>query len=162
MSLLSLISFAFAVQPAADPLDEAVLGLYSAISGPAGKERDWAGFKQRFLPEARMSVVIGEGEKGATMPLDVEGYIERAGPFLLQNGFFEREVARRVEQYGNMAHVWSTYESRMKEEDEAPFDRGINSILLVRTEAGWKIANVVWTSERTAGPIPAKYLASGR
>ncbi|MGE0002611.1 MAG: hypothetical protein AB7T05_11135, partial [Fimbriimonadaceae bacterium] len=91
---------------------------------------------------------------------DVDGYIELAGPFLLTNGFFEKEVARRTERYGNMAHVWSTYESRMKE-DEEPFDRGINSILLVLTEKGWKVANICWTSERSAGPIPEKYLKSG-
>jgi len=144
----------------APSLDAAVLGLYSSISGPAGKERDWKAFKDMFLPEARLTVTTGEAGKGLTMPLDVQGYIERAGPFLMENGFFEKEVARRTELYGNMAHVWSTYESRMKEED-APFDRGINSILMIKTEQGWKIANICWTSERTAGAIPEKYLKGG-
>lgn len=149
-------------QPAApvNDLDTAVAGLYSVISGPAGKERDWAAFRRMFLPEAKLTVIIGEAGNGTTLPLDVDGYIERAGPFLLQNGFFEKEIARRVEQYGNMAQVWSTYESRAKEE-EAPFDRGINSIVLVKTEDGWKIANIIWTSERTAGTIPDKYLKGG-
>ncbi|MGE3126873.1 MAG: hypothetical protein AB7F50_00140 [Fimbriimonadaceae bacterium] len=143
----------------AKEIDAAVLGIYSAISGPAGKERDWKAFKEMFQPEARMTVVAGKDGKD-TVVRDVDGYIELAGPFLLTNGFFEKEVARRTERYGNMAHVWSTYESRMKE-DEEPFDRGINSILLVLTEKGWKVANICWTSERSAGPIPEKYLKSG-
>ena len=32
------------------------------------------------------------------------------------------------EQFGRIAHVWSTYESRHHESDPEPFMRGINSI----------------------------------
>ncbi|MGE0002375.1 MAG: hypothetical protein AB7T05_09930, partial [Fimbriimonadaceae bacterium] len=63
----------------AKEIDAAVLGIYSAISGPAGKERDWKAFKEMFQPEARMTVVAGKDGKD-TVVRDVDGYIELAGP----------------------------------------------------------------------------------
>jgi hypothetical protein len=49
---------------------------------------------------------------------------------LKENGFYEKEIGRRTEQLGNIAHDWSIYESRHNENDPEPFMRGINSIQL--------------------------------
>jgi hypothetical protein len=53
--------------------------------------------------------------------------------------------------------VFSTYESRHAP-DEKPFARGINSIQLVNSGGVWKIAGIVWDSEREGNPIPPEYL----
>jgi hypothetical protein len=50
--------------------------------------------------------------------------------FFEKEGFYEKEIARRTEQFGNIAHVWSIYESRHNENDPEPFMRGINSTQL--------------------------------
>ena len=55
--------------------------------------------------------------------MDADGYIERAGPNFLKQGFFESGVSNRVEQFGRIAHVFSTYESRHEKSGE-PFARG--------------------------------------
>ena len=73
--------------------------------------------------------------------LDVDGYIARVEPYFAENGFYEKEIARRTEQSGQIAHVWSTYESRHREDDPEPFMRGINSIQLFHDGTRWWIVN---------------------
>src|SRR4030095_1681828 len=89
--------------------------------------------------------------------LDVEGYIARAEP-LLKAGFYESEVARRTEQFGRIAHVWSTYESRRDPSDTAPFMRGINSFQLFNDGKRWWILSVYWQHESAEHAIAQKYL----
>jgi hypothetical protein len=141
---------------------DAIIGaLYNTISGPAGQKRDWNRLRSLFLPGARL-IPTGarpNGETGARV-LDVEDYIAQAGPYLEKNGFFEREVARRADAFGNIAQVFSTYDSRHKAEDEKPFARGINSIQLAFQEGRWWVVTIFWDAERPDNPIPKKYLKS--
>jgi hypothetical protein len=81
-----------------------------------------------------------------------------SGKYLEENGFFEKEVARRVESFGNIAHVFSTYESRHKADDAQPFARGINSIQLMNDGKRWWIVTVFWQGEDKSNPLPDKYL----
>jgi hypothetical protein len=90
--------------------------------------------------------------------LDVDGYITRVEPFFAENGFYEKEIARRTEQLGQIAHVWSTYESRHNPDDPEPFMRGINSIQLFNDGKRWWIVTVYWQHESANSPIPEKYL----
>jgi len=86
-----------------------------------------------------------------------DDYIQRTAPNFEKNGFFESAVARRVEKFGNIAHVFSTYESR-REAGGRPFARGINSFQLIRQGSSWKVMTILWDSERDGSPIPGKYL----
>ena len=72
--------------------------------------------------------------------------------------FLQREAARRIDCYGNVCHVFSTYESRHTPSDEKPFARGINSVQLVNDGKRWWIASVTWDTERPDNPIPSDYL----
>jgi hypothetical protein len=73
-------------------------------------------------------------------------------------GFFEREAARTSEVFGQVAHVFSTYESRRANTDAKPFQRGINSIQLVNDGKRWWIVNLVWRAEDAGLPLPERYL----
>ena len=86
-------------------------------------------------------------------------YEKRAGANFEKTAFYESEVAHRVETFGDIAHVFSTYESRRAPGDK-PFARGINSFQLIKTGAGWKIMTILWDSEREGQAIPSKYLTS--
>jgi hypothetical protein len=66
-----------------------------------------------------------------------------------------------VEQFGQIAHVWSTYESRRDPSDPEPFMRGINSIQLFDDGKRWWILSIYWQHESSKHSIPAKYLLSG-
>lgn len=148
---------------AADPADVAsvdaiVRALYASISGPAGQRRDWARVRSLFHHHHRMlPLVRGQGGMQA-VPLTVDDYVQRAGAMLERDGFFEQEIARQVLQFGDLVHVWSTYEARRSLADEQPFLRGINSIQLVREGGRWWVLSIGWEQEADAGPIPPAFL----
>jgi hypothetical protein len=52
---------------------------------------------------------------------------ERSDASLQAGGFFEIEIHRRSERFGNIAHVCSTYAPRREASDPQAFARGINS-----------------------------------
>lgn len=151
--------------PAAEPsdvesIDAIIHALYDVISGPPG-ERDWDRFRSLFRPDiATLIPTAPPASDDADRPLPVlspEDYVEQVGPFFRENGFFEREVARDTERFGNVAQAFSTYESRRNADDEAPFARGINSIQLVRYDGRWWIVAVAWDEDRAGNPIPEEY-----
>jgi hypothetical protein len=141
-------------------IDAIINASYRTISGPAGQKRDWDRQRALFLPGARLiPTAVKPGESGlAPQVLDVEEYIARVEPLFREKGFYETEVARRTEQFGRIAHVWSTYESRHRPDDPEPFMRGINSFQLFHDGARWWIVNIYWQHESAAHPIPDGYL----
>lgn len=153
-----------ASMPAARPADvasvDAILGaLYDVISGPAGQRRDWDRMRSLFVPNGRLIPTSRRPDGSYTLrTMDVEGYITMAGANLEKNGFFEREIARRTERYGNVVHAFSTYESRRTAADPQPFARGINSIQLWNDGTRWYVVTVYWEAERPDNPIPGNYL----
>src|SRR5215813_8743656 len=110
-------------------LDAIMHSIYDVISGDAGKPRDWDRFRSLFVPDGRLIPVRKNADTGAfsLQKYTTDEYAQRASAFFAKEGFFEREAARRVEQYGHIAHVFSTYESRHALADKTPFARGINS-----------------------------------
>ena len=99
-----------------ESIDAIIAATYDVISGPAGKRRDWNRERSLFYPRARLiptASVPGRNDVDLEPQLlDVEGYIARVEPLFENAGFYEKEIARRTEEFGHIAHVWSTYESR--------------------------------------------------
>jgi hypothetical protein len=139
---------------------EAIVGaLYDVLSGPRGTTRNWDRFKSLFADGARLIATRTDGSGPARpMVMSVDEYASVAGP-ALEVGVYQREVKRSIEQFGAIAHVFSTYECRRTTSDEKPFQRGINSIQLLNDGTRWWIMSVSWDAERPGMPIPAKYLA---
>ena len=144
-----------------ESIDAIIAAAYDVISGPAGQKRDWNRERSLFYPGARLiptASVPGRNDVDLEPQiLDVEGCIARAEP-LLKAGFYETEIARQTEQFGNIAHVWSTYESRHDPNDPTPFMRGINSFQLFNDGKRWWILSVYWQHESAEYAIPEKYL----
>lgn len=136
-----------------------VAALYAVISGDAGVARDWDRFRSLFHPSGRlMPTGLDTQAVGVVRVLSPEDYIALAGPSLERDGFHEREIARRMDRYGAIAHVFTTYESLRSLSDPAPFARGINSIQLFHDGTRWWIVSVYWQGETPAIPLPAEYL----
>lgn len=156
---------AAAATPAADSADVAspeaiVTAIYDVISGPASQARDWDRFRSLFLPGARLlfSQTTRSGQE-RLHTATVEEFIQIAGPNYQQGaGFWERDVSHRIDRFGNVAHVFTTYESRFSGPDGPVEARGINSVQLVRHQGRWWVANIAWDTERPGNPIPAEYL----
>lgn len=136
-------------------IDNLIKATYEVISGPAGEVRDWDRFRALFLPEARMSIVGVRDGKIAFRHMTPAEYVTTAGANLQKNGFFEIEVKRRVDGFGQMATASSMYESRHLANDAKPFARGINSFQLVNDGTRWWIANLMWEGENPLAQIPA-------
>lgn len=152
---------AFDVPPAAEAdvasIDGIIAALYDVISGPAGQPRDWNRARSLFVPTARLMPVgvRADGSAGIRMG-GVSDYIATTGPLLLEKGFHEREIARRTERFGHIAHVFSTYEATIGGQAE-PL-RGINSIQLMHDGQRWWVVSVMWEAERPGLSLPAEYL----
>ena len=138
--------------------DAIVAAVYDVISGAAAEERDWDRFRSLFRPEGRL-VPSGRGPGGEAgyRVLTVDEYVGNASEAFSKQGFFEREVHAEVERFGDIAHVFSTYESRRSPGDAEPFQRGINSFQLWFDGDRWWILHVLWHAEREGTPIPDEY-----
>jgi hypothetical protein len=153
-----------AATPAPRPADVAtvdgiVAALYDVISGTAGQPRDWDRMRSLFAPEGRL-MAVGARPEGvyALRAMTVEDYIARNSKAFATMGFFEREAARSTETFGQIVHVFSTYESRHARGDAEPFQRGINSIQLYNDGKRWWIVNVLWRAEDASLRLPERYL----
>ena len=151
------------VNPAdVESIDAIIAATYDVISGPAGKQRDWDRERSLFYQGARLmptATVAGRNDvELAPQILDVESYIARVEPLFAKSGFYETEIARRVESFGSIAHVWSTYESRRDPSDPEPVMRGINSIQLFNDGTRWWVLSIYWQHESTQQPLPKQYL----
>jgi hypothetical protein len=128
--------------------------LYAMISGSAGP-RDWGRQRAIFHPEARQvrTWLDADGRPAMKMMGPAE-YAADTSPFFAANDFHEVEIARRIDLFGNIAHVWSAYEARRSPDDAEPERRGVNSIQLVRGADGlWSVLAMVWDNERDGARI---------
>ena len=123
--------------------------MYAMISGPKGP-RDWSRQRKCFLDQARqIRTWVDEQGRPAMKMMDLNEYAGDTSPFFEANDFYEVETSRRIDLFGNIAHVWSSYEAR-KSPDEADTERrGINSIQMFRdADLGWRIVHMIWDNER--------------
>lgn len=151
----------FNVPAAADKdvasLDAIVAALYETISGPAGQARDWNRLRSLFVPTARMMPVGVRPDDSVGMRLlQVNDYVASSGPLLIEKGFHERELARRTERFGHIAHVFSTYEGKLDADGHVM--RGINSIQLMNDGKRWWIVSLMWEAENPKLSLPPEYL----
>jgi hypothetical protein len=143
-----------------ESLDAIMAAVYDVISGPAGQPRNWDRFRSLMSPQARL---IPTGRNRTTgqaflRGLTVEEYITVVGPQLERDGFFERELGRKVERYGNIVHLMSAYDSKRTPQDATPFARGVNSFQLWYDGTRWWVVTIFWEAETPGNPIPEALL----
>jgi len=140
-------------------IDGIMKAVYDVISGPAGQKRNWDRMRSLFIPGARL-IPTGRGQDGkhGARVWTLEEYISNAGPRLEEGGFFERELGRVEERYGNIVHLMSAYDSKRKADDAAPFARGVNSFQLLYDGSRWWVVTIFWQGETPDNPIPAKFI----
>ena len=147
-----------ATAPAANPADvksiDAILTeLYAVISGPAG-DRDWSRFRSLFAANARLTSVTKEASEHPAKPMSPDDYINLAGSYFKTHAFYEKPIVNKVDRFGNIVQVFSSYESR-NAPNEKPFARGINSIQLFYDQDRWWVLSILWDEETAGTPLPA-------
>ena len=129
--------------------------MYAMISGPAGP-RDWSRQAACFHPGARQIRTFLDAEgRPAMKAMGLADYARDTTDFFMTHAFYEVEIARRIDLFGNIAHVWSAYEARRALDDAEPERRGINSIQLFKDpDKGWRIMAMIWDNEREGLKLP--------
>lgn len=142
-------------------IDAIMSAFYKVPAGNPGEPRDWDRYRSLFTPDARMVPARSDDKGGAmAMYVSIGQYIDMNQKYFEKGGFMDTEVARRVETFGHIAQVWSTYESRHSAEDKEPYIRGINSVQLLKDGDRWWVVNVFWDFETPGNTIPPEYLAN--
>jgi hypothetical protein len=132
----------------------AVTEMYAMISGPKGP-RDWSRQANCFHPQARQirTWIEADGRPACKM-MGLDDYAGDTTPYFAEHDFYEVEIGRRIDLFGNIAQVWSAYEARSALSDARPERRGINSIQLFKDPAGWRIVSMIWDNERDGLSLP--------
>jgi hypothetical protein len=140
-----------------------ISALYDAVSGAAGEKKDWNRLRALFAPDARLMPIVWEGgDRFSLRTLSVDEYVGHAAAYFETRSFYEQEIARRVQSFGSMAHVFSTYAAFETKSSPVPIKRGINSIQLYFDGTRWWILSILWDDERESSPIPPEYLSSDK
>lgn len=140
-----------------ESIDAIVAALYDVISGPPGQARDWNRMRSLFIPGGRLMPVGGKTKDVIGIRLlTVNDYVATSGPLLMDKGFHERELSKRVERFGNIAHVFSTYEAKIEKDNHTL--RGINTLQLMHDGKRWWVVSLMWQAETPELPLPAEYL----
>lgn len=117
--------------------------LYAVISFEEGDEPNWSGLQDVFSRHARITRITPEG----TDYLDAQAFLAMTRNLVdigAYTSFFEFEVARTVERFGDIAQVWSVYETRRNKTAQQPLGRGVNSIQLIRERDAWRVLGLLW------------------
>jgi hypothetical protein len=139
-------------------IDGIVNAFYEVVSGPAGQPRQWGRDRSLYVADVRF-VAMSEGKDGKPVARvqSHQQFVDSSDAALVRDGFEEREIHRVMKRFGNIAHVFSTYETRRG--PDGPWgERGINSLQLFWDGKRWWIASAIWDEERKDNPIPAEYL----
>jgi len=147
--------------PAADADVESVpsilKALYEAVSFRRQEAPAFDRLRSLFHTGARLIPV----KPGSMEIMDIEAFIASMRGHLESGAleyFVEREIARRVEIFGCIAHAFSTYETSYALGGRAMAKRGINSIQLLHDGGRWGILTIFWFDESPEHPIPQTYL----
>lgn len=139
-------------------IDGVMRTFYEVISGPAGEPRQWSRDRTLYIPDVRFVSV--EKRKDGTIearPVTHQEFVDGSDASLVKSGFYESEIHRETQQFGQIAHVFSTYESRIKK-DGPVIARGINSLELFNDGKRWWVLSAQWDEERPGNKIPEQWL----
>lgn len=140
-------------------IDELTQALYQSISFKKGTRPNLQRLKELFYEGGRLVNCNGAlpQEFSVQQFIDVvEGQIETRNLIAFQ----EKEVAYRIEVFGQIAHRFSTYETYLNENESEPFATGINSIQFIQVEDHWYIYSMAWNDQQKDRLIAAKYFES--
>jgi hypothetical protein len=148
------------VEPRAEDvgsIDGIVKAFYEVISGGVGVPRQWSRDKTLYIAGVRF---VAMSERGGKVVADVgshQEYVDGANDFFVREGFAEKELKRVTVKFGNIAHVFSTYEYTTAGKKKMS-GRGLNSIEMFFDGKRWWISSVTWEEERANNPLPKEFL----
>lgn len=161
-----LISAALPLQAQSAPDYQTINGimteLYASVTRVPGAPFEWDRLRAIMLPEGIM-LPQRQQTQGESRIMSVDTFIawidKGWNPIIgtpQDQGFYERQTNLIVEEYGAIAHAFTTYE-KGPYEPRRIIARGINSVQLVKRDGRWYILSITWDEENSGGPLPPRY-----
>lgn len=139
-------------------LDGIIKAYYDVVTVKKGEKVSYRRDSCLHIKNAGVGILQkGKGEKPVLHYITLKEYHRLSDAQLEKDGFDEKEISRKVEHFGSMYHVWSTYESR-NTADGPVIERGINSIELVFDGTRFWITSWTFDNETKSNPLPKQYL----
>jgi hypothetical protein len=140
-------------------IEAIVKASYETISGGVGVPRQWGRDESLFDPNVRFVAVERDPKSGAVVAMITthQEFVDGSDASLVKEGFTERELGRKIERYGNVATVLSSYEGKNASTGKV-VTRGVNIFQLYFDGKRWWILSMVWDQETPSNPIPAELL----
>ena len=138
-------------------IDGIIKASYEVVSGDIGEKRQWKRDLSLHNSNAIycFPTVNSEGETKQTI-MPISDFHKLTDDMVVTTPFYENEINREVQIFGNIAHVWSTYETRLVKNGPVA-RRGINSIQLYFDEKRWWIISWTFDKESEFQKIPATF-----
>ena len=132
---------------------------YETISGGVGVPRQWGRDRTLFAPSVRYISILKDKTGGIVKArtYDYQEYLNESDDFLVRQGFTEVELGRKIERFGNVATVLSSYEGKVQSTGKV-VTRGVNIFSLYFDGKRWWIQTMLWDEETQQNPIPAELL----
>mgnify|MGYP003603431986 CR=1 FL=1 len=137
-------------------IDALIKASYEVVSGEKGEKRQWE--RDNYLHHENAIYSFTEKKNGTTkqVVMAVKDFHKETDNMTMETAFYESEVNREVRIFGNIAHVWSTYETQL-EKNGPVVSRGINSIQLIFENNRWSIISWTFSGENETNKIPATF-----
>ena len=138
-------------------IDGIIAAYYDVISGPAGTPRQWHRDSTLYIPNVHFVAMDMQNGRPVARVMTHAQFVAGYDRAFVSRGFFEREIHRVTKRFGNIVHVFSSYENSTTA--HGPVEgRGVNSIQLYWDGTRWWIASATWEDERPDNPIPLDLL----
>lgn len=137
-------------------IDSIIKASYEVVSGEKGAKRQWE--RDRFIhhPNAIYSFTDRQNEVTKQVIMSVKEFHQETDNMIMETAFYESEVNRETRIFGNIAHVWSTYQTQLQK-DGPVMRRGINSIQLIFENERWSIISWIFDKELKSNKIPKSF-----
>jgi hypothetical protein len=136
-------------------IDGIIKAFYEVVSGEAGEKRQWERDLSIHNPNAIYSYLDNVNGELKQVTMSLKDFHKETDVMVMETAFYESEINREVRIFGNIAHVWSTYETRLIKNGPVA-RRGINSIQLFFDNGKWSIVSLIFERER-AEKIPKTF-----
>ncbi|MFC2103368.1 hypothetical protein ACFLSS_02950 [Bacteroidota bacterium] len=139
-------------------LNAVLNSLYECISFKTSGRPNLQRLKTLFVDGARLIRTDKDNITNMSVNDFILSYKSR-----IENGeiieFSEFEISRKVDFFGRVVQVFSTYGTDLKTPNGRIKMRGINSIQLIEVEDDWKVVTILWYAEDSENKIPEEYLS---
>jgi len=138
-------------------VDGIIKAFYEVVSTPAGARPNDERDNSLHAPGAQIRLSRPSADSRPSVQVMTLPELHERTSGVRKQAYYEREIHRQTQRYGNIAQVWSTYVASSTP-NGVPTDRGISSVQLYFDGSQWWITGWSDEGERPGNPIPAEFL----